>query len=105
MPLLNDPKRKWKNAAFSQFHRRPKVTPDGGRYMGYSMRTATHHYIEWYQWNSVWGERGELVGSELYENEIDPDENKNVAEDSANDSLIHELSDQLQAGWKASIPE
>jgi iduronate 2-sulfatase len=105
VPLLKDPERAWKKAAFSQFHRRPKVTPDGGRYMGYSMRTATHHYIEWYQWNPELGERGDLMGTELYDNEIDPQENKNVAMSAEYDSLRQSLSTQLRAGWKANIPE
>ena len=37
VPLMKNPNRKWKNAAFSQFHRRPRVSADGKRYMGYSL--------------------------------------------------------------------
>ena len=44
-PLMDKPDRDWKTAAFSQFHRRPKVSADGQRYMGYSINTKTHHYI------------------------------------------------------------
>ncbi len=44
VPLLENPERPWKKATFSQFHRRPKVTPDGGRYMGYSIQTEHHHH-------------------------------------------------------------
>ena len=36
-PLMEDPQRTWKSAAFSQFHRAPRITPDKGRYMGLSM--------------------------------------------------------------------
>lgn len=51
VPLTKDPELPWKNAAFSQFHRRPKVSADGKRYMGYSINTKEYHYIEWYDWD------------------------------------------------------
>ena len=44
-PLLTDPEKEWKPAAFSQFDRNPRVTPDERRYMGYSMVTSRYHYI------------------------------------------------------------
>ena len=47
VPLLEDPKRPWKKAAFSQFHRRPRHAANGKRYMGYGMNTKQYHYIEW----------------------------------------------------------
>ena len=43
VPVLENPDRAWKQAAFSQFHRRPKVSADGGRYMGYSINTPKYH--------------------------------------------------------------
>jgi len=64
VPLLENPDRKWKSAAFSQFHRRPKVSADGQRYMGYSINTDTYHYIEWYRWDHKSGTRGDFVSSE-----------------------------------------
>lgn len=105
LPLIENPDREWKTAAFSQFHRRPKVSPDGKRYMGYSIRTANHHYIEWYYWNFETKERGEYVSNELYLNETDPDENFNVAASKENDQLIKDLSTQLSKGWKAAKPK
>jgi len=45
------------------------------------------------------------MGTELYDNEIDPQENKNVAMSAEYDSLRQSLSTQLRAGWKANIPE
>lgn len=105
VPLLENPNRPWKKAAFSQFHRRPKVTPDGKRYMGYSIKTKDFHYVEWYYWNHKTGERGEFVVNELYDNKIDPDENLNVAGDSNYSEIIKNLAQQLASGWKAALPE
>ncbi len=104
VPLMKNPNRPWKKAAFSQFHRRPKVTPDGKRYMGYSIKTKKYHYVEWYYWNHKLGERGDFVINELYDNAVDPDENINVVSDSKYAVTINQLSQQLAAGWKAAKP-
>lgn len=104
VPLLENPKRTWKKAAFSQFHRRPKVTPDGKRYMGYSIRTADYHYVEWYYWDHKTGTKGEYVTCELYDNRKDPNENQNIAGIRENLQKVNELSTQLKAGWKAAQP-
>ena len=104
VPLLSEPDREWKKAAFSQFHRRPKITPDGGRYMGYSIQTKDHHYVEWYTWDNELGERGEYVTCELYDHSIDPDETENVADKAAYKELITSLSEQLKTGWEAALP-
>jgi iduronate 2-sulfatase len=104
VPLVEDPQKEWKSAAFSQFHRRPKVTPDGNRYMGYSIRTKTHHYVEWYSWDHKEGVRGEFVTAELYDLETDPDENENIADKAGNSLFVKELSLQLYNGWKSALP-
>ncbi len=101
VPLIKNPELKWKTAAFSQFHRRPKVSPDGKRYMGYSIKNREYHYIEWYYWNSELGERGNYVTSELYNSTLDPDENMNIAGFKENEGIVSELSTQLKKGWKA----
>jgi iduronate 2-sulfatase len=105
VPLLNDPALPWKKAAFSQFHRRPRVSADGGRYMGYSINTAEHHYIEWYNWDHTTGTRGEYVQAELYDRIKDPYEKKNVADMAANASMVKKLSVQLSEGWRKAVPE
>ncbi len=104
VPLLNNPERDWKKAAFSQFHRRPKVTPDGKRYMGYSIKTKDHHYVEWYYWNASEGKRGKFVVSELFDSKKDPDENLNIANNKENAAIIKRLSKQLEEGWKKALP-
>jgi iduronate 2-sulfatase len=105
VPLIKDPTTKWKSAAFSQFHRRPKVTPDGGRYMGYSIRTKNYHYVEWYYWDNDNERLGDFVTAELYDSSKDPDENVNVAKDKSYSTVVIELSGLLKEGWRAALPE
>ena len=90
VPLMEDPKREWKTAAFSQYPR--------GKVMGYAMRTDRYRYIEW-------AEKGKSPeGIELYYHKRDPDENVNVAKLPENKKLVAELSEQLRKGWKAAVP-
>ncbi|MBC8869861.1 MAG: sulfatase [Planctomycetes bacterium] len=103
-PLLLDPELDWKSAAFSQYHRNPRVTPDGKRYMGYSMVTPRYHYVEWRSWNHISGIAGDLVAIELYDRENDPDENRNIAEFKENGQIIEQLSRQLKRGWRSAVP-
>ena len=56
-PLLEDPEADVKSAAFSQYVRRPRNSPDGNRYMGYAMRTEVHARA-----NSVSARSGPSVG-------------------------------------------
>ncbi|MBT5428117.1 MAG: sulfatase [Bacteroidetes bacterium] len=77
VPLIEDPTIEWKEAVYSQFHRRPKVAHDGGRYMGYSVRTKDFHYIEWYTWDNTLKQAIDSVTAELYDHRIDPHEKIN----------------------------
>jgi iduronate 2-sulfatase len=104
LPLLSDPNLNWKSAAFSQFHRSPRVTPDGGRYMGLSMVTGRYHYVEWRDWNHVSGIVGDLVAIELYDQKSDADENTNIAGLEGSKAIVRELSERLQRGWQAATP-
>jgi iduronate 2-sulfatase len=104
-PLLKDPELAWKSAAFSQFHRNPRVTPDGKRYMGNSMVTPDYHYVEWRHWDHVAGVSGELAAAELYDRETDPDENCNIAAFKENAEIVEELSRRLQRGWRSAVPK
>ena len=104
VPLIEKPKLKWKQAAFSQFHRRPKESADGERYMGYSLNTKKYHYIEWYDWNHKTSTKGELKGTELYDREHDPYEKVNISENAKLSETKKELSKQLANGWKKALP-
>ena len=90
-PLLADPKRAWKAAAFSQYPR--------GRIMGYTMRTDRHRYTEWQDRRT---RRATAV--ELYDHRTDPGENVNIAKRPQNQALLARLSRTLRAGWRGALP-
>lgn len=104
VPLIKEPERQWKNAAFSQFHRRPQHSSDGKRYMGYSINTKEYHYIEWYAWDSKTGTRGELKSTELFDCVNDPNETVNIAEERKFGKVVAGLSEQLATGWQKATP-
>ena len=104
-PLLSNPALKWKSAAFSQFHRNPRVSPDRKRYMGYSMVTSRYHYVEWRQWDHIKGTAGEVAAVELFDQRVDPEENVNIADSSEGRLAVRRLSRQLQQGWRSAKPQ
>ncbi len=104
-PLFKTPKRKWKSAAFSQFHRAPRITPDKGRYMGASLVTERYHYVEWRTWDHEKEVSGELKAIELYDHQSDPEENVNVGGLKENQSIVADLARQLKEGWKSAKPD
>jgi len=89
-PLLDNPNLPWKKAAFSQYPR------EGG--MGHTMRTQRYRYTEWV------GKSGDLVAVELYDHQLDPKENQNLANLPDKAEVVRELSDVLKAGWRAAVP-
>ena len=92
VPLLRDPKRPWKTAAFSQYPR--------GRIMGYSMRTPRYRYTEWQERRG-----GKVVARELYDHQADPGENANVAGDPASAAIVKKLAGIMKGGWRAAKPK
>lgn len=104
-PLLKEPDLKWKSAVFSQYHRRPRNSPDGKRYMGFSMVTQKYHYVEWRYWNDENKTAGKTAAIELYDIETDSEENVNIAGLNENREILDKLSKQLQAGWRAAMSE
>lgn len=92
-PLVENPKRQWKSAAFSQY-------PRGKKLMGYSMRTDRYRFTVW-----VGRENHSHVDSiELYDHQTDPQENQNIAKASANAKLVEQLMHQWRSGWRAARP-
>ena len=87
LPVIEDPTRQVKNAAFSIIAR------SVGRSV--SMRTNRYRYTEW-------GKEGE-AGRELYDYDIDPNETINIADLPENVQLVEELSQRLRLGWKEAI--
>jgi arylsulfatase A-like enzyme len=95
-PLLDDPARPWKAAAFSQY---PRGSKDTGPVMGYAVRTASHRYVEWRKRGTA-----EVVARELYDHAADPGEDVNVADRPANAAVVAELGKRLAAGWQGNAP-
>jgi iduronate 2-sulfatase len=95
-PLLDDARRPWKSAAFSQY---PRSSKEDGPLMGYALRTENHRYVEWRLRDS-----GTIVARELYDHRNDDSEDVNVASLPENRDVVAQLARQLAAGWKASLP-
>lgn len=96
MPLINNPEGEWKKRVFMQF-------PRGNTRMGYSMRTPEYRYTEWvyFENDPVYKpDWDDVRGVELYDHEIDPDENINRAEDPDYQAVVQELQTQLHLGWR-----
>jgi iduronate 2-sulfatase len=93
-PLLANPDRPWKTAAFSQY-------PRGKKLMGYTMRTEHYRYTKWV----ARGDHSEVDAVELYDEQKDPQENTNIAKLPANKAILSKLDEQWQAGWKAAMPK
>jgi len=91
-PLLDEPDRPWKKAAFSQYPRR--------RIMGYALRTERYRYIEWKSMRN-----GKLLERELYDHDPDPQENANVIAEPAYAEAIKELEQMMNRGWRGALPE
>jgi iduronate 2-sulfatase len=99
VPLLDDSRRPWKTAAFSQYGRGPTSKFDPASHpMGRSIRTDRNRYTEWRD------PQGVLVGTELYDQETDPQNTINIAARPESTALVHQLSTQLQKGWRAALP-
>ncbi|QDU50262.1 sulfatase [Gimesia panareensis] len=98
VPLLKNPDRPWKQAAFSQYRR---VIPGYGKIskgMGYSMRTDRYRFTEWLVPGTDFREY------ELYDHERDPEENVNLAVEPQYRPLLQQLKQQLHAGWRGALP-
>ncbi len=96
VPLLANPGRKWKRAAFSQYPR----SVEGRSLMGYSMRTNRYRFTRW-----VSVDDHESVDSiELYDHDSDPQENMNIAYDPRRRGLVNELTKQWKGGWRSAMP-
>ena len=78
VPALNDPAVKVKPAAYSQVRR--------GNFDGYSVRTDRWRYIEW---------DGGAKGAQLYDEEADSLEQKNLANEPAQATTVAELKELL----------
>jgi iduronate 2-sulfatase len=92
-PLLDNPGRPWKPAAFSQY-------PRGKKLMGYSMRTDRYRLTVWLGRN----DHTHVDAIELYDHQEDPQENVNIAKQPANAALVKQLMEQWRKGWQGAKP-
>jgi uncharacterized sulfatase len=86
VPLLANPERPWRTAAFAHSPVHP-----GGQ----TMRTERYRYTEW--------GKPELI--ELYDHQTDPLEHHNLARDPGRADLLQEMRKQFAAGWMGSQPK
>ncbi len=89
VPLLENPKRHWKKAAF--------IVEDDNDAFGQAVRTKRYRYMEF--------SKKAPIPTALYDLENDPWETVNLVDDPAYADVQRELADLLHAGWKAALPE
>ncbi len=85
VPLLDNPARPWKKAAFTQLKYEDIV--------GRSVRTERYRYIRW---------EGPGAGEELYDHSADPREFTNLALRAEGKAALQEHRRILDAGWRAA---
>ena len=68
--------------------------------MGRSIRTDRYRFTRWDSMKVS----GREEGIELYDHEIDADENRNLAYEPGYRRIVEELSHRLDLGWKAALP-
>ena len=86
LPLLDDPSRPWKSAAFSV------VTAPKG-IAGRAAVTGRYRYIRW---------TGPHPDEELYDHRTDPKEYTNLARDARHRETLGRMRAVLDAGWRAA---
>jgi uncharacterized sulfatase len=90
-PLLMNPKARWDHPAITQVVRQQ----GGKRLMGYSVRTERWRYTEW---------DGGAAGAELYDQDADPHEYRNLAKDPAYAGRLAELKALLPKTMPVEFP-
>ena len=88
VPLLSNPKREWKKAAYTMNWR-------GGDRYGRGLRTDRYRYTEWSDGRD---------GVELYDHQADPREWTNLAGKAKVADVQKELQNLLRNGQKTNIP-
>lgn len=86
-PLLADPTRAWKQAAFTQVTR--------GKTMGRSVHTERFRYTDW----------GPDNETELYDHQSDPREYTNLAKSPAHAVTLAQMKRRLAGGWQTAQPQ
>ena len=93
-PVLADPQRRGKSAAFSQYPR----SSGGTALMGYTMRTDRYRLTRWVHRD----DHAKVDAVELYDDQADPQENVNIASDPKNKVLVATLTAQWITGTRGA---
>ncbi|XP_076641696.1 iduronate 2-sulfatase isoform X2 [Halictus rubicundus] len=106
----------WKKAAFGQYPRpgiKPSMNPNSDeprfkqiKAMGYTLRTDRYRYTAWLKFNPQtrvpnWNL---LIAEELYDHEMDKNENKNLVVFPRYQKLKETLRTLLKRGWRYALP-
>lgn len=101
MPFIETPNEPMKTAVYFQFPRRYQRVD----LMGYCIRTKRYRYCEWPEflyapdnrpdWNNIYA-------TELYDHDLDKEENNNVGGGVQYSATVVELSRRLREGWRTS---
>ena len=99
LPLIQGKVDQVKKAAFSQV----KALRENTHLLAYSLRTPRYRYVEWREWKSK-----RIVARELYDHNSDPNETRNVANQTERSSTTEELarilSRNLHREWSGRQP-
>ena len=90
VPLLNDPTKTIKSAAYTQ-HPRPAYYKKDPEFMGVSVRTPRYRYTEWRNFKT-----GKVEARELYDHKIDPEENTNIADKPSDEAAFQKAVKLLE---------
>lgn len=96
VPIIENPTRPWKGAAFSEFRK----TINGVGCLGKTMRADKWRYTEWRKRADL----SVLVERELYDHRKGHDENENVAGNPEFARVIEEMAVRMKAGYKGERP-
>ena len=99
-PVIEDPNRPWKPAAFSQYPRSPAQTGGAGQLMGYTMRTDRYRFTVWVNKS----DHTKVDATELYDHLTDPQENTNLSKHAEQAATVEQLMAQWKKGWQGSKP-
>lgn len=101
-----------KKAVFSQYPRPgnfPTLVPNSDepkmadiKIMGYSIRTKTHRFTQWVEFNITTFKPNwlKIYGTQLYDHNIDPDENINLIDRKELSVISKTLRKSLILGWR-----
>ncbi len=98
VPLLDNPAKAWKTAAFTQVNKVPNEdfftsSVIKTEFMAYGMRTDRYRFMDWKDF-----------GREAYDETADANEWTNLVFQGANKDLSDSLASLLAEGWKGALP-